>query len=82
MKVSSTKDGRLEKQPGATLGYENKLNEKRLLSDAILGILKSFPLSLHPGRDNGNDFSFPVPSPFLKLNDNDVKSFLNRYPIF
>ena len=36
-----------------------------------------------PGyRDNGNDFSFPVPSPFLKLNDNDVKSFLNRYPIF
>ena len=33
-------------------------------------------------RDNGNDFSFPVPSPFLKLNDNDVNSFLNGYPIF
>ena len=34
------------------------------------------------GRDSGNDFSFPIPSPFLKLNDNDVKSFLNGYPIF
>ena len=38
--------------------------------------------ALPGGRDNGNDFSFPVPSPFLKLNDNDVKSFLNGYPIF
>ena len=36
----------------------------------------------HKTRDNGNVFSFPVPSPFLKLNDNDVKSFLNGYPIF
>ena len=34
------------------------------------------------GRDNGNNFSFPVPSPFLKLNDNCVKSFLSGYPIF
>ena len=34
------------------------------------------------GRDNEKDFSFPVPSPFLKLNDKDVKSFLNGYPIF
>ena len=34
------------------------------------------------GRDNGKDFSFLVPSLFLKLNDNDVKSFLNGYPIF
>ena len=33
-------------------------------------------------RDNGNYFLFPVPSPFLKLNDNDVRSFLNGYPIF
>ena len=33
-------------------------------------------------RDNGNDFSFPVPSPFLKLNDNSVKSFLSGYPNF
>ena len=33
-------------------------------------------------RDTGNDFLFPVPSPFLKLNDNDVKSFLTGYPIF
>ena len=33
-------------------------------------------------RDNGNDFSFPVPFPFLKLNDNCVKSFLSGYPIF
>ena len=38
--------------------------------------------TLPEGRDNGNDFSFPVPSPFLKLNDNDVKSFLKGYPIF
>ena len=38
-------------------------------------------LWLH-SRDNGNDFSFPVPYPFLKLNDNDVKSFLNGCPIF
>ena len=30
--------------------------------------------------DSGKDFSFPIPSPFLKLNDNDVKSFLNGYP--
>ena len=37
---------------------------------------------LPPSRDNGNDFSFPVPSPFLKLNDNSVKSFLTGYPIF
>ena len=29
---------------------ENKINEKRLLSDPISGIRKSFPLSLHPGR--------------------------------
>ena len=29
---------------------------------------------LYPSsRDNGNDFSFPVPSPFLKLNDNWVR---------
>ena len=33
------------------------------------------------GRDSGNDFSFPVPSPFLKLNDN-YKSFLSGYPMF
>ena len=33
-------------------------------------------------RDNGNDFSFPVLSPFLKLNNNELKSFLNGYPIF
>ena len=32
------------------------------------------------GRDSGNDFSFPVPFPFLKLNDNDKKSFLFGYP--
>ena len=32
--------------------------------------------------DNGNDFSLPVPSPFLKLNDNYVQSFLSGYPIF
>ena len=36
----------------------------------------------HVSRDNGNNFSFPVPSPFLKLNDNSVKSFLTGYPIF
>ena len=35
----------------------------------------------HPERrDSGNDFSFPVPFPFLKLNDNDKKSFLFGYP--
>ena len=39
-------------------------------------------LSRPDGRDNGNDFSFPVPSPFLKLNDNYIKSFLSGYPIF
>ena len=38
--------------------------------------------SVPQARDNGNDFSFPVPSPFLKSNDNDVNSFLNGYPIF
>ena len=32
------------------------------------------------GRDSGNDYSFPVPFPFLKLNDNDKKSFLFGYP--
>ena len=36
-----------------------------------------------PGsRDTGNDFSFRIPSLFLILIDNDVKSFLNGYPIF
>ena len=39
-------------------------------------------LSLRCVVNNGNDFSFPVLSPFLKLHDNDVKSFLNGYPIF
>ena len=32
------------------------------------------------GRDSGNDFSFPDPFPFLKINDNYEKLFLNGYP--
>ena len=42
----------------------------------------SFTFCIHAARDNGNDFSFLVPSPFLKINDNYVKSFLNGYPKF
>ena len=44
--VEDCNDGCLEKWLGTTWGYKNKLNEKRLLSHAILGILNSFPLSL------------------------------------
>ena len=41
-----------------------------------------FAKKVPQSRDNGNDFLFPVPFPFLKLNDNCVKSFLSGYPIF
>ena len=44
-------------------------------------IKKNVILQVCQGRDNGNDFLFPVPSLFLKLNDNDLKSLLNGYPI-
>ena len=38
------------------------------------------PYELPSFRDSGNDFSFPVPFPFLKINDIDKKSFLFGYP--
>ena len=52
-----------------------------LLFGVTLSCFHSIP-PIHQGRDTGNDFLFPIPSPFLKLNNNDVKSFLNGYPIF
>ena len=55
---------------------------------ALFKVRLSFEVIFWPGlyytqgRDSGNNFSFPVQSSFLKLNDNDVKSLLNGYPIF
>ena len=40
---------------------------------------KDLPQSLQC-RDTGNDLSFPDPFPFLKINNNYEKSFLNGYP--
>ena len=39
--------------------------------------MESADMPRSAGRDNGNDFLFLVLSPFLKLNDTDVNSFLN-----
>ena len=56
-KSAPRNDGCLEERLWTTWGYENKINEKRLLSDSISGTQKSFPLSLHPGASTDNSKS-------------------------
>ena len=63
-------------------------NSRRLVKDnfCVYQHFHSKPTSaekrkcMHACRDSGNDFSFPVPFPFKKLNDNEKNSFLFGYP--
>ena len=70
---------------GKKLAIRQPISKKKLKIPRVeksTVIFKNLTILCPKGRDNGNDFSFPVPSPFLKLNDNDVNSFLTGYPIF